>query len=263
MRRRDRVVLIHWKAAEAPERLERLRAAGYEPESLPPKGTPALRALREDPPAAFIIDLDRLPLQGGAVAVALRQQTATRRVPIVFAGGHPDKVARVRSLLPDGVYTEWPQMKAALRTAIGHPPAAPVVPGTMEAYSGTPLVKKLGIKPGATLALLDAPESFADTLGALPEGVKIQATTRGAPRLILLFARSRADLERRLYPTVRALGEGGLWIIWPKKTSQLAADLNGNDVRRLGLDAGLVDYKVCAIDENWSGLLFTRRRAKP
>jgi hypothetical protein len=132
-------------------------------------------------------------------------------------------------------------------------------------YSGTPLPKKLGIKAGSVVALLGAPEGFVErTLGPLPGGATVRTDTRAAFHVAVLFVRSRADLSRRFPPAAKAMGEpGALWIAWPKKTSGVATDLDGNAVRDFGLGAGLVDYKIAAIDETWSGLCFARRRARP
>jgi CheY-like chemotaxis protein len=257
----DRVTLIHWNAAEAQERAGRLRSPGYQAETLTPQGAPALRALRENPPDAVVIDLSRLPSQGCAVATALRRQKATRLVPIVFVGGDPEKVARVRGLLPDAVYTDWSGIRDALRQAIRNPPTDPAVPDVMAGYTGRPLPKKLGIRSGSTVALLGAPPGFEQKLAPLPENVRLQKQARGPASLILLFAKSRADLDRRFHTALRALAEGaGLWIIWPKQASRVPTDLTQNSVRALGLASGLIDYKICSIDDTWSGLLFTRRR---
>jgi alkylation response protein AidB-like acyl-CoA dehydrogenase len=125
----------------------------------------------------------------------------------------------------------------------------------------TPLPKKLGIRPGSTVSLLGAPADFESTLGTLPENVRFEKDARGRPNVILLFAKSRADLERRFPAASRALAEkGGLWIIWPKKASGVSTDLSEKDVRAFGLSASFVDYKICAVDQTWSGLLFARRR---
>jgi hypothetical protein len=127
-------------------------------------------------------------------------------------------------------------------------------------YSGTPLVRKLGIKPGARLGLVGAPEGFDATLGELPEGVAVRRRARGPLDVIVAFHLRRAEFERRL-PTLHGALDyaGGLWIAWPKQASGVATDLNENVVRELGLAAGLVDNKVCAIDEVWSGLRFVYR----
>lgn len=261
----SRIVLVHWNKAEAGERAARLRKAGYRVESYTEAqaGGAGLRDYRERPPDAFVIDLGRLPSHGTAVATFLRQQKGTRAVPLLFVGGAPGKVERVRGLLPDAVYTEWSRIRGDLRRALKQPPKQPVVPGTMAGYSGTPLPKKLGIKPGSLVALVGAPKGFEKTLGALPEAARLQKGLRGSPSLILLFCRSQAELRKKFPAAAQALAEGGgLWLAWPKQSSGVATDLNGNWVRAFGLGRKFVDYKVCAIDETWSGLLFARRRTK-
>lgn len=132
----------------------------------------------------------------------------------------------------------------------------------MAGYSGTPLPKKLGIKPGARLALVQAPEDFDITLGELPEAVTKHKTARGPLDVIVYFTTSAADLARRFEALASTLDPaGGLWIAWPKKASGVPTDLNENVIRDIGLAAGLVDNKVCAIDDTWSGLRFVIRVA--
>jgi hypothetical protein len=127
-------------------------------------------------------------------------------------------------------------------------------------YSGTPLGRKLGIRPGTTLAILDAPEAFDTTLGSLPERVSVRRTARGPLDVVVAFFVQRRDLARSL-PALRAALDpaGGLWIAWPKRASGVVTDLTENVVRELGLAAGLVDNKVCAIDAVWSGLRLVYR----
>jgi hypothetical protein len=129
----------------------------------------------------------------------------------------------------------------------------------MEAgYSGTPLQRKLGVKPGMRVAAIGAPEHFAARL----EDVRVATQLRGSFELIVFFASSVEQLERRMPALLRARSErGGLWIAWPKRSSGLASDLDDGVVRRLGLATGLVDNKVCAVDETWSALRFVARRA--
>ncbi len=257
----SRVVLVHWKESETKERAARLRGAGHQVDVLfEPDNLAALRRLRDAPPDAVLVDLSRLPSQGREAGAWLRRAQATRHVPLVFVGGKSDKVAQTRRLLPDAVYTEWDGAVRALEEALAHPPKDPVVPGTMDGYSGTPLPKKLGVKAGTTLALLGAPEGFEATLGSLPEGVRIRRSARGKADLLLLFVETQADLRKRFQAAERAMAKsGGLWIVWPKKSSGRHKDLGETEVRRFGLDAGLVDYKICAVDATWSGLKFARR----
>jgi hypothetical protein len=127
-------------------------------------------------------------------------------------------------------------------------------------YSGTPLPQKLGISEGARVALVRAPDGFAETLEPLPDGVRLRSRLGGAQDVVLFFATRRSELERR-FPTMARVLEpaGGLWIAWPKRTANVATDLSENLVREIGLSNGLVDNKVCAVDDVWSGLRFVYR----
>jgi len=257
-----RITLIHWNASEAEDRANRLRSASYAAELCVPQGAGALHSLRNDPPAAFVIDLSRLPSQGRAVATALRQQKETRRIPIVFVGGAPEKVARIRETLPDATYTDWESIRGSLRSAISSPPTEPAVPGTMDAYSASPLPRKLGIRAGSTVLLAGTPGDLEKRLQPTPAAVRLQRSARRAG-MVLLFVKSLKELERRFPACAGVLEERGkIWIAWPKKTSGVVTDLTQASVRKFGLDSGFVDYKICAIDETWSGLLFARRSSR-
>jgi hypothetical protein len=122
--------------------------------------------------------------------------------------------------------------------------------------SSTPLPRKLGIGPGTRVAVMGAPLGFADQF----EGALVRTRLRGSFDVVIQFAHSRATLERRLDALIAALEpRGGLWIAWPKRSSGVRSDLDERAVREIGLATGLVDNKVCAIDETWSGLRFVRR----
>jgi hypothetical protein len=131
----------------------------------------------------------------------------------------------------------------------------------MAGYSGTPLATKLGIKENHRVAVIKAPAGFIQTLGDLPEGVQLHENGRtSALDVMLYFTRTRAELVKRFSALAGCLcPAGGLWIAWPKKASGVATDLTEDRVREIGLEAGLVDNKVCAVDETWSGLRFVIR----
>jgi hypothetical protein len=131
----------------------------------------------------------------------------------------------------------------------------------MAGYSGTPLAKKLGIKAGHRVALLGAPADFEATLTELPDGVAVQRDLDGGPfDVVLLFTPDAAGLKRGFARAARRISPaGGLWIAWPKRASGVPTDLTENAVRGHGLSVGLVDNKVCAIDEVWAGLRFVIR----
>jgi hypothetical protein len=119
-------------------------------------------------------------------------------------------------------------------------------------------VKKLGIKPKTTLALLRPPDGFRQLLVALPDDVRVVSRADAAD-LVVWFITRRGELDAGIAGIAKAMG-AGLWISWPKKASGVKTDLNENVIRDAGLAHGLVDYKVCAIDATWSGLKFARRR---
>ena len=124
-------------------------------------------------------------------------------------------------------------------------------------YSGTPLPKKLGIKEGTRVALLGAPPSF--TLDALPADAIVRRGASSKADLSLWFVRSKAELLRGVRSMKPRSSGSGLWIVWAKKTSPLFAGVTENDVRDAALAAGMVDFKVCAVDADWSGLRFNLR----
>lgn len=257
----QRIRLLHFDPAGAPAKAAALEAAGYDVDAAPMSAA-ALREVRQSPPAAVVIDLDRQPSSGRDLALNLRQHKATRRVPLLLAGGEPEKVAAVRVLLPDAAFAPWSGVAAALAQAIARPPEEPTVPGSVfAAYAGVPLAKKLGIEPGYVVALPGAPEGLEATLGPLPEGVSLVRDPTAARRdLTLWFVRSQAELQAGLAGMAPHAARGRLWIVWPKKASGVAGDLSQVVVRRLGLAAGLMDYKVCSVDATWTGLRFTVAR---
>lgn len=130
---------------------------------------------------------------------------------------------------------------------------------TSAGSSGAPLPRKLGIKPGTVVVLVRAPETFEETLGELPPNVTIRRRNQGMRDLTLWFTRSRAELMAGVGSMARRHETGRLWILWPKRASPLAGDHSESDVRHAGLTCGLVDYKICAVDRDWSGLLFAPR----
>ncbi len=132
----------------------------------------------------------------------------------------------------------------------------------MAGYSGTPLPKKLGFKEGSRAALVNAPKGFQKELGELPAKVKISQQATAPLDLILFFVESQKELKSGFAKLARKLFQNGtLWIVWPKKSSGVATDLSENTVREIGLAAGLVDVKICAVNDIWSGLKFVYRLA--
>jgi hypothetical protein len=258
-----RIRLIHWNTSEATERAALLQAAGYAVVLDLPPGPALMRQLRNETYDAFVIDLSRLPSQGRDIALNLRSFKATRHTPLVFVGGDPAKVAPIARLLPDAVYAAWGEIAGALQQVIAHPPANPVTfKSGFDAYAGRPLATKLGIKKGSVLTLVDAPPTFRDSLGELPEGVEFRERTEPTCTLIIWFVTTQQVMQQGIAAMAANVQTGSLWIAWPKRGGGVASDLTQQMVRDAGLAIGLVDYKVCSIDATWTGLLFSRRKAK-
>ena len=130
----------------------------------------------------------------------------------------------------------------------------------MAGYSGTPLPKKLGISEGSTLALVAAPAGVID---GLPPGVTVKRQARGSADVVVAFFTQRREFERRIDALARMIfPSGGLWIAWPKRSSGVETTMGEDVVREVALPLGLVDNKVCAIDETWSGLRVVWRRER-
>jgi hypothetical protein len=257
-----RVHYVHTNAAEAEARVGELRRCDFEVTYTGPDGQATLRAIRASQPAAVVIDLSRLPSHGRALAVAMRQSKTTRSIPIVFVGGAPEKVELTRKTLPDADFVEWDVAGPAIRIAAQKRLAMPVVPPPLMGYTASPLPQKLGMKPNQTVAILGAPDGFESYLESVP-GLNLRTDLRRKADVILAFAKSIDEMEVRLRNGLKALAAGAkLWIVYPKKASGIQTDLTEAGVREFGLALGLVDYKVCAVDQTWTGLCFARRREK-
>jgi hypothetical protein len=130
----------------------------------------------------------------------------------------------------------------------------------MAGYSGTALFKKLGIKPEFQVALLGLPADVKAELKPSLDSCRITANGRGPLDFAMIFVKSQAEMKKQFPSVAKQLAPAGmLWVSWPKKSSGVTTDLSDNEVRRIGLEAGLVDVKVCAVSEVWSGLKFVIR----
>ncbi len=259
----SKILLIHWNLEEGRERVARLEKLGHEVRlEWDVNSSGRRRAIRADPPDLILIDLSRLPAHGREFATALRQIKYTRFIPLVFAGGEGEKLARIRGLFPDAAFTDWAGMAATVRKALARPVVDPVLPPARD-FSATPLYKKLAIRTGDKVALVGAPEDFEATLGDIPEGVEFLRGRAARVDVALLFVTRLVELDLK-FPKVEGLiREGGkFWIIYPKKASKIKTDLTQADVRAFGIERKWVDYKVCAVDGDWTGFLLGRSRKK-
>lgn len=128
-------------------------------------------------------------------------------------------------------------------------------------YSGTPLSKKLGFKPGLRVSAPGAPPNYRKLLAPLPEGIEFQARVTRTTDIVHLFTTSKAELSKSLIAWLKVLGsEAAIWVSWPKKTAKVPTDITEDTIRAVALPMGLVDIKVCAVDETWSGLKLVLRK---
>jgi hypothetical protein len=135
----------------------------------------------------------------------------------------------------------------------------------MAGYSGTPLAKKLGIKPGSSVFVDGAPMAYEQLLTPVPAGVKVHSAVDSSTDIVHLFSTSKAELTRALKRTLQLLRpDAAIWVSWPKKVSKMPTDITEDTIRDLAFPLGLVDIKVCAVDDIWSGLkLVIRKENRP
>jgi len=211
-------------------------------------------------PSILVLDLDKKPSRGREVAIALRTSKAARHIPILFVGGLPEKVERIRAEIPDVHFAEWEGAARTLREILEEPQAMPAAMAH-RSYAATPLPTKLGIRARMQVALVGAPDGFEEVLGELPEGASLGKRISSKTELGLCFVRSWAELSGTIDLLAGQLPVGAsVWLVYPKRGARQASDLNENVVRDAGLRAGLVDYKVCSIDSDWSALKFAHRK---
>jgi hypothetical protein len=257
-----RIRLVCWKEELAAERARALKKAGLDVDASPFHPGGMITRLKEDPPAVMLIDLDRLTSHGLAVAIMLRTSKSMRHLPIVFAGGVEEKVKRVRADVPDGIFTDWAGAVDAVKRALKKAPTifAQPVP-YMQQWAGSPLAKKLDLKSGVKAALIGAEEGFVELLGDLPEDVELVARITAQTKLVLWFVRASHEIAAAFELAGARMPDGcSVWIIYPKKAGRYRVDFNQNDIRLTGIEAGFVDYKICAVDADWSGMKFARRK---
>jgi CheY-like chemotaxis protein len=254
MGRMSRLRLFHWKAAQAAPLIAALKAAGHSVEYR--EEAASYRDARDSPPDMIVIDLSLRPSHGREVAIVLRAHKATRHVPIVFVGGDPEKVEVVRRFLPDATYTSPNRLIATLRRV--KPLADPVLPPRMmDRYAGRSTAQKLGIGKGAAVAVVDPPADYARAIGKLPEGAWFEEDSTEDCKLTLWFAHDPAGFQAALPEMRRVAAKSRLWILWPKGKKD---GLNGNIVREGCVDVGLVDYKICSVNETWSAMVFAVKK---
>lgn len=253
-----RVRVLHWKAVEAEPFFRVLKDAGHSIEYEEEFRTELMRSWRKSPPDVFVIDLSRLPSQGKEIAIALRQSPATRVTPIVFCQGEEQKVASVRALMPDALYCNLSNLEDSISSALSAKATSGVVPpAMMDRYGERTAAQKLGIQPGSKVALFEPPPRVESILGELPGEVEF---VDGPADVTLCFLHDPDSLRQAFSDLRSQASKTRLWMLWQKKNSTHHSGVTEPAVREAGLSLGLVDYKICSVDKNWSAMLFARKR---
>ena len=243
-----KIVLIIWNQDEAEEHAGLLRDAGHQVEPYSAVSPGILKLLRNATPQALVIDLNRLPSHGIQVALAVR------KIPIVFIEGDPEKTAKAKAKVPAATYTNWKKLPTLLKRVDKLTPSASSG-SPMDLYKETPLAKKMGLDKVRTIIAIGAPRNFVNVLPSHIEVVDEHMPSDAS----FFFAASAEELQTRIDGLA---ARTPVWIAWPKSTANARAGLNMYTVREIAFSAGLVDYKICAIDKQWSAMLFTRRKSK-
>lgn len=254
-----RVRIIHWRPAEAGPLVEACRACGHEVEFDEIPFPVLAKTIRRNQPDALIIDLTRLPSHGRELAMAIRRTKYSRHIPIIFVGGEPEKVEAIRKQLPDAAYSTLKQLCSRIKSACANPVKNPIAPpGVMERYGSRTKAQKLGVKQGSSVAVIDPPRDYEAVLGDLGEGVELVENPSSVHPVTLWFIRD-PDAFRGALRRMRAIADKTrLWVVRPKGPK---SRINENFLRAAANEVGLVDYKICAIDDHWTGCVFARRKS--
>ena len=256
-----KIHLIHWQKVESEKYAFELKRAGHDVDNTLPSNAQFFKSIRANPPDVMVIDLSRLPSQGRDLAINLRSQKSTQKIPLIFVEGDPQKIVEIQQIIPDALYTQWESIVSALEQVILNPPQTKKQDSVFAAYANTPLLKKLTIQQNMRICLINPPVDFVTQLGVLPENVVFLYEVDTACQLIIWFVDQTADLDSSL-PEIANICQktkSRLWICWRKKSKATVAGVTQNLVREKSLANGLVDYKICSIDSIWSGLLFRWR----
>jgi hypothetical protein len=254
-----RVRIVHWKALEAGPLIEACRACGFEVEYDDVSGGTLIKMVRLKPPDALVIDLTRLPSHGRDTAIYLRRTKYARHIPLVFVDGEPEKVKAIREQLPDATFTTFRKLSAAIKSACAKRVANPVLPpGLMERYGSRTTAQKLGIRAGATVALIDPPRDYAAALGELPADAELVENPDSVHAVTLWFVRDLREYQAGLRRMRTIAHQTKLWVVWRKG---IVGGLSDKLAREAANEVGLVDYKICAVNAQWSAMAFARRKS--
>lgn len=236
--------------------IAQLKEAGFEAIYSERTQSPSVVRIKKEAPVAIVIDLSRMPSHGRYVGAWVRGSKSTREIPLVFVGGDPGKVERIQAEIPDAVYTSHAKLAQVLRKV--KPVKNPVVPKQiMEGDPGRTNAQKMGITKAMRVGVIDAPIGYERVLGPLPDGVEVEEDPFKPGTVTVWFVYDPGEYEAALPERRRLAAKTRLWIAWQKGRRD---GLNGNFIRERAIGMGLVDYKICSLDAQWSAMVFTVKK---
>lgn len=243
--------MISWNTVAASERKRSLEGQGFRVDPVMSRSTGMVGKLTAAAPLALVIDLDSKPAYGREIAIYLRNAASVRHLPLVFAGGAPEKIARVHVEIPDAVYCTWDTVREGINRAITSPPIRPIRPRARGEVmtSGSVLARKLDLRPETHVALL------GDVIG-LGKRLGVDYAERIAPEtgMAMIVVRTAQELDAAFdYAAGQLPRKAGLWIVYPKRSGEWKTDFSQKDVLAIGAAYGFIGYKTCAVDPDWSG----------
>jgi predicted metal-dependent hydrolase len=207
----------------------------------------------------IMISLQYAPSMGRDIGIYLRKYKLTRHVPMIFLNGNEEAVAGVRKLLPDAFYICQDELKNQLPSIIEVRNETPVIPDTIfEAYKDVPLEKKLGLIKGMRILIVNSPLDFTEKFNEYNLNFVEEISKNND--MIFWFLSTQEQISDQLHHILPVIGKGGIWMFWQKKQPKWIPYFNEVMVRKLGMDNGLVDYKICSVDSEWTGLKFSIRK---
>lgn len=261
----SRVRLIHWNAEEAEPLLALLKRAGHTVDYDAKFTSKMFKEIRTSPPDAMVIDLTRMPSHGRYVAFSMRQSPKTRQVPVVLVDGDPDKVAITKRQVPDMFFTTRAKLLTAIKAAQKQRVANPIAPGRLFSYHTRTAAQKMGIGKNARVGVIDGPRDYERVIGEVEEGVEFVEGARPDCTMLIWFV-TDPDTFLEMLPRMRALmskiARMRLWVLWKKGGTTRSGAVTQPLIREAGQEFGMVDYKICAVDKNWSGIALTIKKAR-
>src|SRR5581483_10054769 len=207
-------------------------------------------------------DLSRLPSHGREIAIPLRNSRRTANVPLIFCEGAKEKVTAVQRTLPDAAYCTLRNLRSTLQSALRNPPRDPVKPvAMMDRYGLRTVAQKLGIRESSAVRVIDPPRDVSEILSPLPNGVELleDASSQNVS-VTLCFVPDAPSLFETLSRVRIFARDSKLWVLWRKGGQTARGDLTETLLRTNALDLGLVDYKICSVNQVWSAMAFALKR---